>query len=75
MKAGLHSKQGKKVLCSFFAKGACNKGDKCAFSHEITEDDIKSILESGVLPKDFDVNMAKGLLKQANVKAPLNALK
>lgn len=26
----------KSVLCAFFKQGACTKGDKCKFSHDLT---------------------------------------
>lgn len=62
-RADPYYKRNRPHLCSFFAKGACNRGDECPYRHELPtenamshqniKDRCESTLEAGWVTREY----------------------
>merc|ERR1719356_955585 len=62
-------------LCSFFAKGECNRGTQCPFRHEMPRDKNDPLSKSNTKDRFFGSNdaVARGILRQQEEEAKRRA--
>ncbi|KAJ5286848.1 hypothetical protein N7478_002534 [Penicillium angulare] len=68
-------REGKKTVCRHFARnGQCNRGDKCKFSHEVTERGAKSKPPPPAIEKKGRKGLFQALIEQQKTEEDKRAM-